>query len=293
MKTLDFYGRVFPVWKANFHAHSTNSDGKLSPEELIAAYRGKGYDILNFSDHRKCNPVSEYDGKGMTLLSGMELHPEAPRGLGWHLLAIGVPEDFANCSELPAQQVIDRVDASGGVVFIAHPYWCGLTSAELLTLRGYLGIEVYNSTCDNTGRSDSSQTWDELLDFGLHCDALGVDDIHSLEMCGLGWTMIAADSASPAAVLEALRRGRFYSSCGPEFTRLAFDGKVFEAEFTPCRDVAVYAPLCHGLRQYASGDGLLTRVRYDISDLRPGAYLRCRITDDRGRSAWSNPVYRA
>ena len=66
------------VLKSNLHTHTTNSDGKFSPEEIIAMYSGAGYDVLAFTDHRTTNKVSSYDGKGMTLISGIEMHPVGP-----------------------------------------------------------------------------------------------------------------------------------------------------------------------------------------------------------------------
>src|SRR5215813_8805491 len=38
-------------YKGNLHTHSTRSDGKLSPEEVVAAYRERGYDFLALTDH--------------------------------------------------------------------------------------------------------------------------------------------------------------------------------------------------------------------------------------------------
>ena len=88
---MDFYGRRLHSYKANLHTHSTLSDGEFPPQEVIRLYREHGYSVLAFTDHRKTNPVSGYDGGGLTLLSGIELHPNGPRGIRWHLLALGVP----------------------------------------------------------------------------------------------------------------------------------------------------------------------------------------------------------
>ena len=41
-------------FKANMHCHSTISDGKLTPEELKAAYKAQGYSVLAITDH--CYP---------------------------------------------------------------------------------------------------------------------------------------------------------------------------------------------------------------------------------------------
>ena len=50
-----------PFYKANFHLHTTNSDGRRSPEEAIALYREQGYDVLAITDHwcsRAWNSIS-------------------------------------------------------------------------------------------------------------------------------------------------------------------------------------------------------------------------------------------
>ena len=38
-------------YKANLHAHTSLSDGKLSPCEVKALYKEYGYDIVAFTDH--------------------------------------------------------------------------------------------------------------------------------------------------------------------------------------------------------------------------------------------------
>ena len=37
--------------KAQFHAHSLNSDGEVPPDELASAYARHGFDVLTISDH--------------------------------------------------------------------------------------------------------------------------------------------------------------------------------------------------------------------------------------------------
>ncbi|NLE54887.1 MAG: phosphotransferase, partial [Lentisphaerae bacterium] len=91
---LDLYGRVLPTFKGAFHTHTTLSDGIFAPAEVVRLYREAGYDILALTDHRKTNRVSELDSMGLTLISGMEMHPAGPRGIPWHIVALNVPESF-------------------------------------------------------------------------------------------------------------------------------------------------------------------------------------------------------
>ena len=46
-------------YKANIHAHSTVSDGALTPAELKQAYKEHGYSILSITDHFKLADHSE------------------------------------------------------------------------------------------------------------------------------------------------------------------------------------------------------------------------------------------
>lgn len=39
--------------KCNFHCHTTCSDGRLSPKDVMAAYRALDYDVLAITDHRE------------------------------------------------------------------------------------------------------------------------------------------------------------------------------------------------------------------------------------------------
>jgi len=51
----------------------------------------------------------------MLLISGMEIHPKGPRGITWHFVGLGVPENFTE-PQGEAQSVVDAVNAIGGVM---------------------------------------------------------------------------------------------------------------------------------------------------------------------------------
>ena len=40
-------------YKAAFHVHTTQSDGRVAPEEALTWYREQGYDIVALTDHRR------------------------------------------------------------------------------------------------------------------------------------------------------------------------------------------------------------------------------------------------
>lgn len=300
MKKIDLYGRRLNCYKAALHTHSTISeDGIISPDELIRLYSQAGYDVLAFTDHRRMNPVSTYNGQGMTVISGQEIHPmRRVRGELWHILGLGLPQNFPE-HFTRAKEAAQAVHDAGGLVFIPHPYWTGFGSKLLSSLPHVSGIEVFNGAVREVGKSHNMESWDQMLDMGRNYTALAVDDVHHDHDLFRGWTVICAEDKSETSILSALRNGDFYASCGPEFYSIKLENGIFEAEFSP----AVSAQLCSNGRKGFQGHfetcrrgserKSVTSLKIDVSSVKENFYIRCQITDAEGNMAWSNPIRRA
>ena len=293
---MNFYGRELPVFKAALHNHCTVSDGLFAPEELLKMYADQKFDVFAFTDHRKTNPVSDYNNFGMTVLSGIELHPKGPRNTTWHLLALNVPQGFPG-EFATAQEAVDAVNAAGGLIYCAHPEWCGITSADIAQINGFAGIEVYNSSCRYNGKADNESVWNELTDAHIFYPALAVDDTHSTAELFGGWTMIAAPDRSLASIMDALKKGHFYATQGPEFTRLSYENGVFEAEFTEVEEAILIGERSSGYWEALPGwpnygdYKLLTKLHKPAEVKTLGANrFRCRIKDSKGRYAWTGII---
>ena len=149
----------------------------------------------------------------------------------WHLLALGVPEDFPG-SYPDGQAAVDAVRAVGGIIFCAHPN--GYFSLhDILQLNGLTGIEVANTNCKFIGRESNETVWNELIAEGWLCPALGVDDMHTpCDFFG-NWTVIAAENKEPETILRALANGSFYfmqhkGLCLPAWSgKMAFLKRIF------------------------------------------------------------------
>ena len=88
-------------WRGNLHTHSDRSDGGLTPQEVCRRYRAEGYDFLALTDHfvgAYGYPITDtepFREAGFTTLLGAEIHSGAmSNGELWHILAVGLPEDF-------------------------------------------------------------------------------------------------------------------------------------------------------------------------------------------------------
>jgi hypothetical protein len=275
-------------YRANLHAHTTKSDGNLSPEKCVEFYRGAGYQVLAITDH---DHVTSVDAPaGMLLLSGVELAGGRSRqGTHYHVVGLNVrgrgqlrPPKGAS-----GQGLVDMLRDEGGEAFIAHPYWSGLMAEDIAPMEGCFAVEVYNTGCDlEILRGFSQVHWDDLLTLGYQFGAVAVDDghVHPRDH-GLGWTMIRAEELSAEAVMEALVTGRYYSSTGPEIVDIIVaDGEV-RVKTSAVASIALVSAPGLGGRRFARPGGTITEAEFSV----PGArYWRIEAWDARGKVAWSN-----
>ena len=159
----------------------------------------------------------------------------------------------------------------------------------------HFAMEIYNTECRGINREYNLQTWDELLFDGYRVPGIAVDDVHSERNLFGGWTVICAREKSREAVMDALRKGEFYASQGPEFHSITLEGDILKAEFSPCEH-ACFIRKTTGTRYWGKpgeeGKTPLTSMELDISKFRgQNYYVRCCIRDAQGKYAWSNPVY--
>jgi predicted metal-dependent phosphoesterase TrpH len=275
--------------KANLHCHTTLSDGEVSIEQRVQQYREKDYQILAITDHDQTSDVQGLSTEELLVVSGMETHPPCPGHYEhYHLVCLNVPHGFEMPQDADANARIALVRKAGGEAVLSHPYWSGLDINHLLAVRGNVAIEVYNATCSRFAKAFSSVHWDNLLERGRMIPAIAVDDTHRGRDIFMGWTMIKAEELSVPAMLEALRTGCYYSSCGPVIEDLRLrDGEVF-VRCSPVAEVHFICSSWRGHSVYADGGEDLTGAEFA---LREGAgFIRVEVVDRRGRRAWTNPL---
>jgi len=273
--------------KGNLHAHSTLSDGKRDPQEVIDAYRGLGYDFLALTDHDTLASEPEYRqwaSRGLALIPGNEISARGP-----HLLHIG-GSSLAPPHE-DRQRAIDEAVASGGFVVCNHPNWQKQFNHfpfELLSeLQGYVGLEIFNGTIGRLpGSPYATDKWDRLLSERRRVWGFATDDSHMrTEDTGLGWIVVCDDKRDPASLVESMRKGRFYASTGIAFESIAASGdRVRVTTREKCRLVAVAD---HG-RRVAVADGRELEVALPDQ----ASYVRVECWGEGEAFAWTQPFFR-
>ncbi len=287
-------GRFF---KGNLHTHSTRSDAVREVGNVCETYRDAGYDFLAVTDHflpKYGFPITDtrpYRTNAFTTIMGAEVHaPGTELGEAWHILAVGLPLDFAPTAKgETGPQLAARCAAAGAFVAIAHPQWYGLTIADAESLLPAAhAVEVYNHGCAvGSDRGDGWTLLDALVSRGHALHACATDDAHFKypDWCG-GWTMVKAEAPEPDALVAALRAGHCYSSQGPEIHAIDVTGDEVSVACSPARSVTV---LGHASADdMIFGDGM-REARLDISKFRAGGWARVVVVDEAGRRAWSNP----
>ncbi len=160
---MKLFSDSLPFFKANFHCHTTESDGALDPASVIDFYKKAGYDILAITDHKK---VTEISPDQLLLIPGIEIDYTLP-GQVAHILGLGIKKEMAalwNRSGTP-QEGIDLIRSLGGLAVLAHPAWSLNTPAFMRSLTGLSGVEIWNSVSTlplNADRADSSSLLDVI-----------------------------------------------------------------------------------------------------------------------------------
>ncbi len=297
MKNLPF-NKPGRFYRGNLHTHSTRSDGGLDPADVVAAYRDHGYDFLAITDHFLESygfPITDtrrFRTSTFTTLLGAELHaPQIEVGGRWHILAVGLPPDFARTgADETGPELARRAAAVGAFVGIAHPAWYSLTLADALSLDAAHAVEIFNQTCaEDNDRGDSWYLEDLLLARGTRLLAYAADDAHfKIRMdYRAAWVQVRAEELDPDALLAAIKAGHFYSSQGPEIIDVAVERDQIHVVCSPARTVFVSGRSSAAAHQ--TGDGI-TECTLPIT---PFARSYCRVTvvDAAGKRAWTNPIW--
>jgi hypothetical protein len=289
------------VWlMGNLHTHTTVSDGARTPQEAVDHYSQGGYDFLSLTDHGTLVDPNQLKSRGMVLIPGEEVCVgRSSSGTHYHIVAANIREilpirDFD--VNLDPQRVIDLIAELGGFAILAHPYWSGLHTQDLLRLGGYDGVEIYNTSCDvYRGLGYSGSHIDAMLAAGKRPLIFASDDHHGepepmkpSDACG-GWIMVKARNKSLSSIVEAIRDGLFYSSTGPSLKNVDFGPGGIHVETSPVRSITFASTPSLGSRFTAPHDSLISNCTY------PGrsgeTYVRVEVKDERGGVAWSNAMY--
>jgi hypothetical protein len=287
-------------YRGNLHTHTNRSDGMWSVEDVVAEYRDNGYDFLAITDHfleRYGFPITDTRAlrtDRFTTILGAELHaPSLENGERWHIVAVGLPTDFAATGDAETgPQLANRAAEAGAFIGLAHPAWYGLTLKDAQSIEVAHAIEVYNDTC--LWLNDRADGWyisDALSALGRRLTAYAADDAHFkpyMPDWRTAWVNVRAERLDPDALVAALKAGQYYASQGPEIADVRIEGDRMWVKSSPAR--AIWVTGVATRYGGALGDGM-TEAEFSLERLRPGRYCRVTVLDAAGKRAWTNPIW--
>lgn len=203
----------------NFHTHTTESDGKQTPAEVIDHYHAIGHDVLALTDHNKNTwPWTAFDRDpeqlGMVAVPGNELSRHH------HTLSL-----FSKL-ETPTTDLetgIQQIAQDGGISVLAHPgrYWQleqgqvpqSVRTRYVKLYRQYpslIAMEVINQ---GDRYPQDRALWDAVLtELMPRRPVWGManDDSHGAHQIGLNTTVLLLPGHDVRQVRKALENGEFY-----------------------------------------------------------------------------------
>lgn len=310
-------------YKVELHSHTNCSDGAYSPEELKALYQQNGFDAAAFTDHDIFLRHNELTDESFVALNGYELNvpTSAHRALRcFHINFIAEnpdisvmpgfdpmyvfqsgakkhigqvqgaePSGFRDFSPEGMNRLIQAGKENGFLVSFNHPGWSLCTDRDYMPLEGLFAVEVHNS-----GNADyrciDEAVYQSMLLQGKKLNCLATNDFHSFKGENMsGAVYVQAEELTYSALINALKEGRFYSSNGPQITRLEIVDDVLYIACSEAKSVVIETAVEHP-KHIVSADSSFTEGSFRLG-MAEKEWFRVTVTDKEGRKAWTNAIF--
>ena len=175
--------------------------------------------------------------------------------------------------------------------------WSLQDTNDYKDLKGVFAMEIYNHGCELDGLYGyAPQAYDEMLRAGQKLFCVSTDDNHDSFAPGDprcdsfgGFTMFKLEQLSYAGVIEALKKGDFYASTGPELHELYIRDGALHVACSPVEKIYVVTSGRRCLMQLAAPGQNLTEAVFPLHG--DEGYIRVDCRDGQGRHAYSNAYW--
>lgn len=316
-------------YKANLHCHTTVSDGRLTPEQMKELFKKNGYSIIAYTDHDVLVPHPELADEDFLPLNGYEMEvseaTEADRNFkkNCHMCFIALEPDnlkqvcfhrhkyiWGNAMNYYDQLQYDENEPdfereynhekiskmmeigrnNGFFVTYNHPSWSLENYNDYMGYNHMHAMEIYNNESVMTGYCDyNEKEYDDMLRGGKRIYCIAADDNHVISTSCGGFTMIKANKLEYRAITDALVKGNFYASNGPEIYNLWFeDGKIHVDCSDAIRIVLNTSSRRKDVVRMQDG-GVVNSADFEV--LKEDGYVRITVTDSKGNHANTNAYF--
>ena len=324
-------------YKANLHTHTTISDGKMTPEETKSFFLDHGYSIVAFTDHEVIVPHNDLSDEDFLAITAVEAStndnwPSGPSHYRCYHMNLYAKDKNAvsypvyderylwparavnflseECKEVKYRRhysvegmndLVRKANAAGFLVSYNHPVWSNQRYPDYAGLKGLWGIEVFNTGCFRSGHMEGPQAFDDLLHLNEPVLPLCTDDAHRIEDCAGGWVQVKAEALEYGTVMDALERGDFYASTGPEIHELYIEDGYVHLSCSDAREVFLRTERRCTRATFAKEGESVREVTYNLNDflteskneraMRYRPWFRFEVYDQRGKIAYTRAYF--
>lgn len=302
-------------YKANFHAHTTRSDGSYSPQNVVDMYKYLDYSILAITDHNRVTyPWTEFtsldpsekafsrtkEGKidskeliyedrnpanmGMIAVQGCEI--STPQHLG----------NYLNDTEQRTKTIAETLETTkkrNGILIFNHP---GRYKKSASWYEKYfnehdhlIGLEVYNH--GNRYPTDRA-LWDSILT-RLMPDrkvwGFSNDDFHSSGH-GRNWNIMILPELSLEWVRQGMSRGTFYYVYSPAGHGQEACPKINSIDVNNQNsEIKISCENCDSIQWISAGEVVAKAPLIQLDKSFSGSYIRAELFGKGGTIVGTQP----
>ncbi len=206
-------------FKANLHTHSTNSDGRATPEKIKEEYMARGYSVVAFTDHEHITSNYHLSDDKFIAITGAELAisgekrwdpPTKQNGISVHVNVYAMdPENVltpyasrdrdrfgpdevraaASYDEMGNKRIFSHEGISdfvreaherGFLVSLNHPEWSLINATHYLGYDGFDFVEIHNTGAEKTGHGGDERAFFDMIRAGKNVFCTAADDNHNI-----------------------------------------------------------------------------------------------------------------
>ncbi len=190
--------------KADLHIHSTFSDGRNSPKEIILRAISRGLEAIAITDHDTfqgsihARRVASSEGIDIVIIIGAEIRTKQGD------ILVYCPDSPLEKTPRDALELIDYSHENDCLVVPAHPFDIRRKGiGDLVYEARWDAIEVFNAMSDPISNKRAAEAAREL---GL--PGLANSDAHVVDAVGSAFNLVEVNSLDAEKILDSIRAGK-------------------------------------------------------------------------------------
>lgn len=186
--------------------------------------------------------------------------------------------------------MMQKAKDAGFFVTYNHPTWSGEEYVDYINYKNMDAMEIYNHECILVGADEyNPRVYDDLLRSGKKLFCISTDDVHAPVAVGGGFIMIKAEKLEYKTITDAIVKGDFYASTGPEIKELYIEDGVITIKTSPAKIIALSTNARRLDKARGDNGDFVTQASFKVFPY--DKYIRITVTDENGKHANTNAYF--